>query len=154
MVCSIPNDSLLGISPFYFLFDGVFYEIKPEKLFYKLEQANKYTFQIRFFEALDDLNIWIFGYPIFSSYEIKLDYDKNVIGFKGGRILDISEEYSKWKEKNSNSFFKIISNPIVLGIIIAIVVILILFIILSMLRKSCIQRKENNELLKNEDNKL
>ena len=55
---------------------------------------------IRFSDSLNKSNLCIFGIPLFKKYNILFDYDNQSIGFKGDDILDLTNAYNKWMQKN------------------------------------------------------
>ena len=110
--CKIINDKSLGEKYFqcdkdniipkkksiYFVIDGYGLNFKFEELF---EDDGKYKNSIiRFSDSLNKSNLCIFGIPLFKKYNILFDYDNQSIGFKGDDILDLTNAYNKWMQKN------------------------------------------------------
>ena len=88
----------------YFVIDGYGLNFKVEELF---EDDGKYKNSIiKFSDSLNKSNLFIFGIPLFKKYNILFDYDNQSIGFKGDEILDLTNVYSQWIQKN-----KIVKNP-------------------------------------------
>ena len=115
----------------YFVFGNFAYKIKPDKLFTQ-SQKGKFTCLIRFSSKSDYDNIWILGYPFFSSYKIKFDYDNNFIGFNGEKPLDFSKivkDYYSGIFKDKRILFGLIGTCCVIFILI------LFFIIRSCLKK-------------------
>ena len=115
----------------YFVLGNFAYKIKPDKLFTQ-SQKGKFTCLIRFSSKSDYDNIWILGYPFFSSYKIKFDYDNNFIGFNGEKPLDFSKivkDYYSGIFKDKRILFGLIGTCCVIFILI------LFFIIRSCLKK-------------------
>jgi hypothetical protein len=115
----------------YFVLGNYAYKIKPDKLFTQ-SQKGKFTCLIRFSSKSDYDNIWILGYPFFSSYKIKFDYDNNFIGFNGEKPLDFSKivkDYYSGIFKDKRILFGLIGSCCVIFI-------LILFFII----RSCVKK--------------
>ena len=115
----------------YFVLGNFAYKIKPDKLFTQ-SQKGKFTCLIRFSSKSDYDNIWVLGYPFFSSYKIKFDYDNNFIGFNGEKPLDffkIVKDYYSGIFKDKRILFGLIGSCCVIFILI------LFFIIRSCLKK-------------------
>ena len=115
----------------YFVLGNFAYKIKPDKLFTQ-SQKGKFTCLIRFSSKSDYDNIWVLGYPFFSSYKIKFDYDNNFIGFNGEKPLDFSKivkDYYSGIFKDKRILFGLIGSCCVIFILI------LFFIIRSCLKK-------------------
>ena len=147
--CEMTPETLSSMNPFMFLLDGMMYEIKADKLFMQME-LNKYTSLIRFVDNDDDdKNIWIFGYPLFASYMIEFDFDREVVGFNGTFTpVNVTKEWSEWYKKNEVCVFGSLMenrNVMIIGIVCLSVILVV--IALFVVRSFMIKRKEHGPLI-------
>ena len=116
-----------------------------------LEYAKgKYVSLIRFSDKSLYDDIWILGYPFFSSYKIKFDYDNNFIGFNGEKPLN----FTKLLEGYSGSFFNDKKKLYALiGVCGFILLLIIIFIIRSFIKKGK-DPNANSKLIEEVQNQL
>ena len=135
--CNINEEKLKNIPFICFILDGYCFKIKGENLFIKNKRDIYYSL-IRFSNNSEYDNIFILGYPFFSSYKIKFDYDNNFIGFLG------EEEPINFKKilKEFNIKFDIVKFIGISGIIIVLIILIIFYI------KNCIMNGKSKSHIK------
>ena len=135
--CNINEEKLKNIPFICFILDGYCFKIKGENLFIKNKRDIYYSL-IRFSNNSEYDNIFILGYPFFSSYKIKFDYDNNFIGFLG------DEEPINFKKilKEFNIKFDIVKFVGISGIIIVSIILFIFCI------KNCIMNDKSKSHIK------
>ena len=135
--CNINEEKLKNIPFICFILDGYCFKIKGENLFIKNKRDIYYSL-IRFSNNSEYDNIFILGYPFFSSYKIKFDYDNNFIGFLG------DEEPINFKKilKEFNIKFDIVKFIGISGIIIVLIILIIFYI------KNCIMNGKSKSHIK------
>jgi hypothetical protein len=135
--CNINEENLNKIPFISFIFEGYAYKIRGKNLFVK-NKNNTYYSLIRFSNDTQYHNIFILGYPFFSSYKIKFDYDNNFIVFLG------EEEPINFKKilKEFNIKFDIVKFIGISGIIIVLIILIIFYI------KNCIMNGKSKSHIK------
>lgn len=126
---------LLGL---YFIFDGIAYYIPGKDLFKESAGDNKaYDCLIKF--SKEEKNIWTIGYPFLSHYKLMLNFDQEIIGFKGGEtILNFTDEWQLWKEENKTFLSKVTDEKFIM-LFFSIVGSIILLILLIFIIRGTIQ---------------
>lgn len=138
--CQYTNEDLISMKDVLFLFDGIAYPIKSEKMFMQIE-TNKYNSLIRFRNVTSkDENVWVFGFPFFSSYTIKFDFDEETIGFNGNnKVWNLTDEWNEWYKQNGSSSLSMSRIIQIIGwICFAIICVLVMLVIF----KYCCKRKK------------
>ncbi len=123
--CNLNENDLKNLPYVSFVLNGLAYKIKGEKLFMQ-SQKGKYVSLIRFSDKSLYDDIWILGYPFFSSYKIKFDYDNNFIGFNGEKPLNFTKILEGYKYnflKNKKILYSLIG---VCGVILLLIIIFII----------------------------
>ena len=92
-------DKIKKNEPIYFIIDGYGLKFNVEDLFQ--DEENFKTSIIRFTNTISNSNIFIFGVPLFKKYNIMFDYENRRVGFKGENIINFTEYYYNWKEKET-----------------------------------------------------
>ena len=142
--CSFSNETLYSMKDVFFMFEGIAYPIKSHKMFIQMEH-DKYNSLIRFKNVSEkDENVWIFGYPFFSSYLIKFDFDSQKIGFNSNNnIMNFTSEWLDWNSKNGKS--SVFSMKIVKIIGWICLSIILLFVIFILFRLFCRKKKKHSK---------
>ena len=137
ITCNMNEEQLKKIPFICFILDGYCFKVKGENLFIKNKRDIYYSL-IRFSNNSEFDNIFILGYPFFSSYKIKFDYDNNFIGFLG------DEEPINFKKilKEFNIKFDIVKFIGISGIIIVLIILFIFCI------KNCIMNDKSKSHIK------
>ena len=141
--CNINEENLNKIPFISFIFEGYAYKIRGKKFFVK-NKNNTYYSLIRFSNDTQYHNIFILGYPFFSSYKIKFDYDKKFIAFNGEVPIDLTNII-----KDQHLQYNIVQFIGYFGIILVIILLTLIFINSCFLKK---KNKSNIKLVDEEDN--
>ena len=142
----------------YFIIDGYGFRLEASDLFE--DNGKNLTGLIRFFND-EDIDFFILGMPFLKEHNTVFDYENARIGFKGGEILDYTEEYEKWtkesheKKEKKSSFFSGWSWEKIIMIIGAIIGTLIIIYVMFWLYRNCKREtsKYHIELKENYDKK-
>ena len=133
--CNLNENDLKNLPYVSFVLNGLAYKIKGEKLFMQ-SQKGKYVSLIRFSDKSLYDDIWILGYPFFSSYKIKFDYDNNFIGFNGEKPLNFTKILEGYK-------YNFLKNKKILYSLIGVCGVILLLIIIFIIRKLMNKGKDN-----------
>lgn len=130
--CNFTTNTYDQLKDLYFIFDGIAYHI-PGKNFFKQSTTNNSTYDSLIKFTNEEKNIWIFGYPFLSKYSVMMNFDEELIGFKGGKILNFTYEWLLWKEENESFLTKVTDEKFImffLSIVGSIILIIFLMLII------------------------
>ena len=133
--CAFKNQSEVDeLNSFFFIFDGYAYDIPSSNLFRNTTSGFISTIKFR----AEKNNIWTFGYPFFSQYEVKFDFEEQKVGFKGENVMNFTAEWEQWRIQNENFLKRVYNdkNIMVIGAILgSLILVLILFLIIRAFAK-------------------
>lgn len=135
--CAFTNTTDFNkMNSFYFMFDGFAYPVHTKDLFKNTTKG--YVSMIKFRNETN--NIWTFGYPFFSNYEVQFDYDEKKVGFNGENPLNFTAEWNEWLIENQ-SFLNRVYNDKTIMIVGAILGSIILVTILALIIRAFARRQ-------------
>lgn len=145
--CNFTSEYFNELNNISFVLGGYAYNIKSQKLFNSMGE-NKYHSLIRFRNIKK--NLWVFGFPFFSSYVLEFDYDNESVGFLGESPVNVSSEWAIWVQENmpekKNIIDTILANKtiMIIGIVSLSIIVLI---VISFLIYHCVSKKNKDGMM-------
>ena len=116
---------------FGFLIEGYLYKIPAEYLF-KKNSDNDYISLLRFDKNFNKEHLWMFGLPLFKSYEINFDFDEKRVGFGPAKLerTNLTTEWISWYSLNEGLTPRMFTSKVgmIIGIVCLGVILLIIMI--------------------------